>query len=192
MTAEAAYWNSTGTLHCAAADDGLQCYILHPMQCWGVVSHALVRNSPMLDALSHVHANSVPGSRTCPAVTCSRTRAQSLQPHVQKLLTSVPQENQGHSARWQTLLPKEAGKASVVGLGRLSNPMWAPGRGCVTVIGDALHPTQPTLAQGGCMAIVREPSLLHAHATCHCEIRWCSCLQPSTNRKTAGPAGYGS
>ncbi|KAK9821746.1 hypothetical protein WJX81_001739 [Elliptochloris bilobata] len=36
---------------------------------------------------------------------------------------------------------------------RLPDPTWAPGRGCTTVIGDALHPTQPTLAQGGCMAI---------------------------------------
>ena len=40
---------------------------------------------------------------------------------------------------------------------RLPEPTWAPGRGCTTVIGDALHPTQPTLAQGGCMAIVRKP-----------------------------------
>ena len=38
---------------------------------------------------------------------------------------------------------------------RLPEPDWAPGRGCTTVIGDALHPTQPTLAQGGGMAIVR-------------------------------------
>ena len=38
---------------------------------------------------------------------------------------------------------------------RLPEPTWAPGRGCTTVIGDALHPTQPTLAQGGCMALVR-------------------------------------
>ena len=69
----------------------------------------------------------------------------------------------------QAMKTGECGGSHVIRNCRLPEPTWAPGRGGVTVIGDALHPTQPTLAQGGCMAIVRglpSPALSYPTLAC--------------------------